>query len=576
MKKRLLGILLTLCLVLSLAAVPTFAAGEFDGKTVILHTNDVHGSITGYAKIAALKAFYEAKGAKVLLVDAGDFSQGSAYVSITKGADAIELMNLAGYDYITIGNHEFDYGAAQERENLSKFTGKVLCANVFDENGKLLHDASAVADLGELKIGFFGLENPETQTKTNPALIKGLKFLSRDEMTNAAQEQIDSLKSDGADIIIGIVHLGVDKSSEPNTSYELYRNVTGLDFMIDGHSHTVMTEYGEDKLPIQSTGSNFKNIGVIVIDNATKKIESNSLIDVSTLTENDAAVEVKANEIIAKIDAEFGYVVAKTDVDLNGDKAPGNRTQETNLGDLITDAMIWKIKDSKIALSVPDENVVAITNGGGIRAWIYKGDITKKDINTVLPFGNSLAIVYVSGAELLEALEASTQSVPEPIGAFPQVAGMKLTVYTKAEYNKNDESYPGSEYYGPKTINRVRITEINGKPFDKNAKYAVITNNFVAAGGDTYYAFASAKEQIDTGILLDEVVAEYIITELKGTVGEEYAEPLGRITVDTENDPPAQGPETSDAVSVYAWLVLAVAALAGATVCIRKKKISEN
>ena len=221
MKKRLLGILLTLCLVLSLAAVPTFAAGEFDGKTVILHTNDVHGSITGYAKIAALKASYEAKGAKVLLVDAGDFSQGSAYVSITKGADAIELMNLAGYDYITIGNHEFDYGAAQEQENLSKFTGKVLCANVFDENGKLLHDASAVADLGELKIGFFGLENPETQTKTNPALIKGLKFLSRDEMTNAAQEQIDSLKSDGADIIIGIVHLGVDKSSEPNTSYEL-------------------------------------------------------------------------------------------------------------------------------------------------------------------------------------------------------------------------------------------------------------------------------------------------------------------------------------------------------------------
>lgn len=386
MKKRLLGIFLTLCLVLSLAAVPTFAAGEFDGKTVILHTNDVHGSITGYAKIAALKAFYEAKGAKVLLVDAGDFSQGSAYVSITKGADAIELMNLAGYDYITIGNHEFDYGAAQEQKNLSKFTGKVLCANVFDENGKLLHDASAVADLGELKIGFFGLENPETQTKTNPALIKGLKFLSRDEMTNAAQEQIDSLKSDGADIIIGIVHLGVDKSSEPNTSYELYRNVTGLDFMIDGHSHTVMTEYGEDRLPIQSTGSNFKNIGVIVIDNATKEIESNSLIDVSTLTENDAAVEAKANEIIAKIDAEFGYVVAKTDVDLNGDKAPGNRTQETNLGDLITDAMIWKIKDSEIALSVPDENVVAITNGGGIRAWIYKGDITKR---TSTPFSPS-------------------------------------------------------------------------------------------------------------------------------------------------------------------------------------------
>lgn len=575
MKKRLFSILLTVCLVLSLAALPAFAAGEYDGKTVILHTNDVHGSITGYAKLAAVKADYEAKGAKVLLVDAGDFSQGSAYVSVSKGADAIEMMNAVGYDFVTLGNHEFDYGAAQAQSNLSKFKGKVLCANVLGADGKLLYDASAIKDLGDVKVGFFGLETPEAQTKANPALIKGLSFLAGDKMKAAAQKEVDTLKSNGADVVIGIVHLGVDASSEPNTSYDLYKALTNVDFIIDGHSHTVMTNYGEEKLPIQSTGTAFANIGVIVIDNTTKKIEKNELLDMKKYEGgSDAAVEAEANKIIARIDAEFGAVVAKSEVELNGDKAPGNRTEETNLGDLITDAMMWKIK-STVELTVPEENVVALTNGGGIRAWLHKGDLTKKDVNTVLPFGNSLAIVYVSGQQLLEALEASTQALPESLGGFPQVAGIKFTVYTKPTYDKADTEYPGSSYFGPKTIQRVRITEVNGKPFDKNAKYAVITNNFVAAGGDTYYAFASSTEQLDTGILLDEVLVEYITDKLGGVVGEEYAAPLGRITIDNENDPPKETPPTSDELSVFFWSIMALTALAGAAVCIKKKKVND-
>lgn len=574
MKKRLFGILLTLCLILSFAAAPAFAAGEYDGKTVILHTNDVHGSITGYAKLAAVKADYEAKGAKVILVDAGDFSQGSAYVSVSKGADAVEMMNAVGYDFVTLGNHEFDYGAAQAQSNLSKFTGKVLCANVLGADGKSLYDAYAIKDLGDVKVGFFGLETPEAQTKANPALIKGLTFLAGDKMKEAAQNSINALKAAGADIVVGIVHLGVDASSEPNTSYDLYKALTGVDFIIDGHSHTVMTSYGDEKLPIQSTGTAFANIGVIVIDNETGTIEKNELLDMKAYTGgSDATVEAKANEIIARIDAEFGNVVAKSEVELNGEKAPGNRTEETNLGDLITDAMMWKIKNT-VELSVSDEYVIALTNGGGIRAWLHKGDITKKDVNTVLPFGNSLAIVYVTGEQLLEALEASTQSLPESIGGFPQVAGIKFTVYTKAAYDKADTEYPGSSYFGPKTIQRVRITEVNGKPFDKNAKYAVITNNFVAAGGDTYYAFASSNEQLDTGILLDEVLVEYITEELNGVIGEEYAAPLGRITIDNENEPPKEGPPTSDDISVFFWGILALTAAAGATVCIRKKKFN--
>ena len=232
------------------------------------------------------------------------------------------------------------------------------------------------------------------------------------------------------------------------------------------------------------------------------------------------------------IDKAYGEKFAESEVELNGTKAPdGNRDSETNLGDLITDAMLWKVlADAEI--TVPEENVIALTNGGGIRASIGVGDVTKKDINTVLPFGNTLAVVYVKGSELLEALEASTYCTPEALGGFPQVAGMQFTVATYEKYDANDKSYPGSTYYGPKTINRVTIEEINGKDFDPQATYAVVTNNFVAAGGDTYYAFAAATNQFDTGLPLDEVVMEYVAKELNGVIGEDYAEPTGRIVVD--------------------------------------------
>ena len=337
----------------------------------------------------------------------------------------------------------------------------------------------------------------------------------------------------------------MDESSEPYTSYDLAKNVQGIDFIIDGHSHSVMTA-GPNGEAIQSTGTAFANIGVITIDNATKKIVGNELkaiwhteknadgksVTVVDYKTRDEKVAAAAKAIIDPIDKAYGEKFAVSEVALNGAKAPnGNRDSETNLGDLITDAMLWKVlADAEI--TVPEENVVAITNGGGIRASIGVGDVTKKDINTVLPFGNTLAVVYVKGSELLEALEASTYCTPESIGGFPQVAGMQFTVATYETYDKNDESYPNSTYYGPKTINRVTIGSINGKDFDPEATYAVITNNFVAGGGDTYYAFAAATNQFDTGLPLDEVVMEYITKELKGVIGETYAEPAGRIVVD--------------------------------------------
>lgn len=518
------------------------------GKTVILHTNDVHGAVEGYAYIAQLKADYEAKGAEVILVDAGDYSQGEVYVSDTKGLDAVEMMNAAGYDVVSLGNHEFDYGFDQLKSNMSKAKFKVLCADVFNADGTPIFDANyTYTTKSGVKIGFFGMETPETQTKANPALIKGLTFATGDAFTKAAADQVAALKDD--DIVICVSHLGVDAESKPYRSTDLYAAVKGIDFIIDAHSHTVMIK-GENGEPIQSTGTKFANIGVIVIDDATKKIESNSLFEIKEDTAKDATVAAAAQKIIDRIDKEYGAVFAKSEVELNGAKAPnGNRDSETNNGDLITDAMLWKVMQNKEGLTVDADHVVAITNGGGIRDYIKVGDVTKKDIKTVLPFGNTVAVIYVTGAELLEALEASTYSLP--VGGFPQVCGISYTISTAVAYDANAETYPSSTYYGPKTINRVSINSINGKEFKVDDTYAVVTNNFVADGGDTYYAFAAATSKFDAGMTLDVAVMEYITKELKGVIGKQYAAPQGRILMNPFKDVKAAAWYGSYVIDLY-------------------------
>ena len=582
--RKVLALLLSVVMTLTLLVSSAWAdePKPLDGKTVILHTNDVHGSIELYAKVAAMKGDYEARGAQVILADAGDYSQGTVYVSVNKGKDAVTMMNAAGYDVATIGNHEFDYGYAQLKSNLNSAAFDVVCANVL-QDGNPVFDAYTMINKGGVQVAFVGVETPEAQTKANPALIQGLTFLAGDEMYAAVQTQVDAARTDGADIVIVLSHLGVDSSSEPNTSYDLYKKVNGIDFIIDGHSHTVMTK-GPEGEPIQSTGTALNNIGVITIDNATKKIESNELIPiwhteevdgkevpVYDYTKSDETVANAAKAIIDPIDADYDQKFAESAVDLNGAKAPGNRTEETNLGDLITDAMMWAIKTK--APGVDMTNAVAITNGGGIRAAIAKGDITKKDVNTVLPFGNTLAVVYVKGSELLEALEVSTYCTPKSLGGFPQFAGMEVELNTACEYDANDTTYPGSTYFGPKSINRITIKTVNGKAFDKDATYAVITNDFLAAGGDTYYAFAAAQTQFDTGLPLDEILMEYITVELNGVVTDKYAAPQGRLTI--VNDPPVPGqpgsPATGD-TGVVIYMGLAILALTGGAFVARKKE----
>ena len=534
--KKILSLLLAVVMVFGLMTAAFAADADLAGKTVVLHTNDVHGQVDLYAKVAALKKDYEAKGADVILVDAGDYAQGTPYVSDSQGKTAIELMNAAGYDVVTLGNHEFDYGYANLQTIMKDAKFKVVCNIKY--NGKLAFDASYVVETkGGLKVGFLGLTTPETSTKAHPAKIKGVTFMAQNALYSFATQEAADLKADGSDVVIALTHLGVDPESKPNRSTDLYANAKGIDFIIDGHSHTKMTE-GENGEPIQSTETKLKYVGVVAIDNATKKIESNELIQLDGYANEDADTKAAADAIITDVDARLGAVFAKSEVELNGKRDPGVRTQETNLGDLITDALLWyATKDGK--LDVPADHIVAVTNGGGIRASIKAGDITMKDINTVLPFGNTVAVVYISGEKLLESLEAATQSAPTALGGFPQIAGINLSLCTGAAYDKQDETYPGgSTYYGPKSINRVTINSINGKPFRAKDTYAVVTNDFMAAGGDVYYAFASSPKIVDTGTPMDEALVEFIKVKLNGVIGKEYENAQGRLNMAVFNDVP--------------------------------------
>ena len=533
---KLLALLLAMVMALGMT-VTAFAEGEdtatdaveYNGTIVILHTNDVHGAIDGYAKVAALKAQYEAEGAYVLVMDAGDFIQGQPAVSLSQGATAVELMNMVGYDVAIPGNHEFDYGYDNLKALAEKAEFPILAANI-TANGTAALDENVVFTAPDgTTIGVFGLDTPETATKANPAKIKGLTFAAGEEMFAIASKEVEKLAD--CDYVVCLGHLGIDAESTGNRSIDLLEKVTGIDLFIDGHSHSdlaaIAAATNENRTVgetvVTSTGTALQSIGVVTIKDGAITTETVSTADI-TVAEDDA-IAARAAEINAEIDAEYGAKFAESEVDLNGERDPGNRTEETNLGDLIADALLWKAQEQG------EKADVAITNGGGIRASISAGDITKKDINTVLPFGNTLGIIKLTGSELLNALEASTYCTPTAVGAFPQVSGIEFTVNTFKAYDQG-EQYPGSTYYGPKSINRVTINSVGGKDFDPNATYTIVTNDFMAAGGDTYYAFAAADAYYDLGLPMDEVVMEYITKVLGGKVtAEKYGEAAGRITI---------------------------------------------
>lgn len=514
----------------------------------------MHGAIDNYASVAALKDAYEAAGAQVLLMDAGDFSQGSTSVNVSEGATAVELMNMAGYDVATTGNHEFDFGYANLKTLMESAEFPILAADAFTAEGDLAMDGDNFTfQLGDVTVGVFGLATPETATKAHPAKLEGVTFLAEDELFACAQEQVDELTAAGCDYIIALGHLGIDAESTGNRSIDLLENVTGIDVFIDGHSHSDQAAIAEETngtgmvgdTILTSTGTQLANVGVVDIA-PDGTIDASSVATADLADQGivaDEAIVTRATEIKNTINEEYDVVFASTEVALDGERE-NVRTKETNLGDLITDAMLWQAQKD-------NENVVAaLNNGGGIRASIAAGDITKMAVNTVLPFGNTLYVVEVTGAELLEALEASTYCTPESIGGFPQVSGIKFIINTGAAYDAG-ENYPGSTYAGPNSINRVTILTVGGQAFDADATYTIVTNNFMAAGGDTYYAFSAAESGYDTGIPLDQVVMDYITEELDGTVtAARYGQTANRIHTISYNDVTAGDWFTPDVIYV--------------------------
>lgn len=539
-----------------LMAVPVAAADlpegltDLEGKLVVIHTNDTHGrDLEGAyttAAVAQLKQDLTAAGADVLLLSAGDASQGTPLVNLSLGGTAIDFMNLAGYDAMATGNHEFDWGL----ENLQKLAQDaefpILAANLtYTESGELVFGDSIVftTDSG-LKVGVFGLATPETATKAHPDKVKGVSFAAGQELYDVAQQQVDKLNAEGCDYIIALSHLGDSAESAPNRSVDLLDHVTGIDLMVDGHSHTTLpegdTSHG-DTLRV-STGEYLNNIGVVVYD-AASDTETARLLSSTTegdqtvldYTGSDPDVLAAIEAVNAEVEQELGKVFAKTEVLLNGERDPGVRTEETNLGNFAADAILWSARQ---ALG-EDKVDLALTNGGGIRASIPVGDISMKTMKTVFPFGNEVATVTVTGAELLEALEAATFCTPTAVGAFPQVAGVQFTIDTTVPY-ENGELYPNSTYYAPaKPGSRIKDVTVNGEPLDLNAEYVVATNDFTAAGGDTYGAFLD-KPVYKTGVALEDALVQYTSTVLNGVISEkDYGKPAGRITVNTAPVPTA-------------------------------------
>lgn len=574
MKRKLISLLLALAMLCSLF-VPALAADEtpayvipdVKGKIVILHTNDVHGADVavkgtsiGTAGVVQLKKDFEAAGAKkVLLLSDGDAIMGKPLVSADKGKSAIDFMNAAGYDAMSVGNHELDFGLENLKElvKLAKFP--ILDANMTTAaDGKPVFNANKIFDVGGVKIGVFGLSTPETMTKADASKMPGVTFAQGEKLYAVAQAQVDELKAAGANLIVCLGHLGIDKESIPNRSIELCQKVNGIDLFIDGHSHSTTAQIikeinNADKTNllngtrIVSTGTALANVGLVIYDPTTKTL-TDSLISTKEYSKVDDAVAKVVNDRNTAVNEQYGSVkVGTSEIDLNGTPSGGNgtavntkaviafpagdglRMSETNLGDFSADAILWQ------ARKVLGENQadLAITNGGGIRTTVGKGSISMLDLLTVYPFGNTVATIKVTGAQLLEALEASTQFTPvSASGGFPQVAGVKFAVETAVEYAKGDQ-YSGSTFYAPKNPgSRVTISEVNGKPFDINGTYIVATNDFTAKGGDTFGVFKRVGGWKDAGVTLENALINYTAEELGGVVtAAKYGKPAGRITI---------------------------------------------
>ena len=508
-------------------------------KLAIIHTNDIHGYAQdseeglGYTAVAQLKADLKEQGYEVVLADAGDVLQGTTLVGYYNGENVPELMNAVGYDVMALGNHEFDYGSDVLLKRIEACDFPVLCANLtVDETGEpFIPGTTVVTTESGLKLGFFGLLTPSTKTQSRPSNTAGLTFKTEEDLYACAQEQIDALRAQNVDLVICLSHLGEENDVGANKGSDVVKNTQGIDIMINAHDHAVQNEMIADKsgvqVPVYETGSYLHNIGVITFEDG---VPTEKLYAAGEYEGKDAAVKELVDKDAAKLEEDLSEQIGQSAFELNGNRKPGVRDTETNLGDFASDAILWLARNN--ADDYPD---AALINGGGLRTSVPAGYITIKNMLDVMPFGNQLCTVRVTGAQLLEALEAACQSTPEEAGGFPQVSGITFSVDLSVPYEAG-EKYPDSEIAAPANPgSRVTISDVGGKGFSLDATYTIATVNFIAEGGDCYYAFAAAGATSfkSIGYIDYQALQYYLAEECSGQVPDRYSDPWGegRITI---------------------------------------------
>ena len=496
----------------------------------ILYTNDVHTYIDNkspkptYAAIAALKKSIEDTGRDVLLVDAGDHIQGTAYGSMDDGATIIELMNEAGYDLATPGNHEFDYGMARAKAVLQEADFPYVSCNWVDlRTGFNVLPSVKFFFVGGRKIAFVGVTTPETFTKSTPAYFMNdaqTKYIydilggeDGQKLYDAVQKAIDKAEFWGADTIIGLGHLGVDPSSSPWTSEEVIAHTHGFTAFIDGHSHTVMankqvTDASGKAVTLTQTGSYFKNIGKMTV--GADGTITTELID--TYEGLDAAVAATASNWISAVDDMLGEEIAVGDTKFYiNDPATGKRrirSGETNLGDFVADGIYTYFNEIEQL-----DCDIAIMNGGGIRTDVDAGPWSFKTCKTVSPFGNVACLMSVTGQQIQDALEFGARfagAEGKENGGFLQVAGARYTIHTGTPntVQTNDKNVWTGSAATPRVSNVEIYDKTTGtyKPLDPNATYALAGMNYTLRNlGDGFAMFDGAT------LIKDYVSEDYLV-----------------------------------------------------------------
>ena len=490
--KKIVSLFLSLALIVSILVGSWTTVFAEDVKTLtIVHVNDVHGQVVedegngviGYAKLATIvKELRE--DSNVLLLNAGDTLHGTNFATLNRGEAVINLMNLMGFNAMVPGNHEFNYGYERllELRDMAEFP--ILGANIVKEaDGTSDFESYIIEEFEGFKVGIFGLSTEETKVKAHPKYSEGLRF---DSPIEVAKKLVGELQAEGVDLIIGLVHLGLDEESAKvaTTSEMLAEAVEGIDIIVDGHSHHKLPEgkLVNDTLIVQAHEWT-KNIGIVEV----KMVDGEKEI-VAKLLDYEAVKDVEGDEeVLAEIEKVetvneeiMNQVIGKNLILLDGVREHV-RGGETNLGNLATDAM----------LKASGADVV-ITNGGGIRASIEVGDITLGNAFEVFPFGNTLVTIEVTGATIKAALEHGVDAYPEVAGKFPHVAGMTYKIDPSKEAG-----------------NRVVEILVNGEEIDLEKTYALATNDFMASGGDGYEMFIGAPVLMEHGLLYETVV-DYI------------------------------------------------------------------